>query len=345
MINLTINDRPVEVPEGTTVLAAARKLGINIPTLCDYEGVKPYGGCRLCLVEVTQGSRTQLTASCTYPVAPGLQVQTDTEAVLEGRRLVIDLLWSRCPTVPVLAEIAHSLGLEAPSFPKGDSDCILCGKCVRTCHELQHVGAIGMMGRGGKRQVTTPFGEFSEVCRTCGACQFVCPTGHFEDIGKISGKTPKPKLSEFNAGLNRRGNIYKTYPQAVPKEPVIDRSNCIQFLTGDCGVCAQTCPAGAIDYEQKEETVTVDVGSVVLAPGFKTFDPSHLTAYGYGKYPNVFTSLEFERILSPGGPFHGHVQRRSDGKEPKKIAWIHCELFSNSAPPTRPRTLTSRGSS
>ncbi|MEW6659858.1 MAG: 2Fe-2S iron-sulfur cluster-binding protein [Thermodesulfobacteriota bacterium] len=324
MINLTINDRPVEVPEGTTVLQAARQLGVNVPTLCDYEGVKPYGGCRLCLVEVTQGNRTQLTASCTYPVAEGIQVYTDSEEVLEGRRLVIDLLWSRCPTVPVLAEIAHSLGLEAPSFPPGDSDCILCGKCVRTCHELQHVGAIGMMGRGGKREVTTPFGEFSEVCRTCGACQFVCPTGHFEDIGKISGKTPKPHLSEFNAGLSRRGNIYKTYPQAVPKEPVIDRANCIQFLTGDCGVCAQACPAGAIDYGQQGETVSVEVGSVVLAPGFQTFDPSHLSAYGYGKYPNVFTSMEFERILSPGGPTHGHVQRRSDGKEPKKIGWIHC---------------------
>jgi heterodisulfide reductase subunit A len=324
MINITINDRQVEVPEGTTILEAARKMGINIPTLCDYEGVKPYGGCRLCVVEVTQGNRTQFTASCTYPVAEGLTVYTDTEEVLEGRRLVIDLLWSRCPTVPVLAEIAHSLGLEAPSFSQGDSDCILCGKCVRVCHELQHVGAIGLMGRGGKRQVTTPFGEFSEVCRTCGACQFVCPTGHFADIGRISGKTPKPKLSEFNAGLMSRGNIYKTYPQAVPKEPVIDRSNCIQFLTGDCGVCAQACPAGAIDYGQQGETVTVGVGSVVLAPGYQTFDPSHLPAYGYGKYPNVYTSMEFERILSPGGPTHGHVQRRSDGKEPKKIGWIHC---------------------
>jgi heterodisulfide reductase subunit A len=323
-ISLTINDRLIEVPEGTTVLEAARKIGVSIPTLCYYEAIKPYGGCRLCLVEVTQGNRTQLTASCTYPVAEGLKVLTDTEEVLEGRRLVIDLLWSRCPDVPVLRELAQQLGVTEPSFPKGDSDCILCGKCVRVCHDLQNVGAIGLMGRGGKRQVTTPFGEFSEVCRTCGACSFVCPTGHYQDIGKISGKIPKPKYNEFNSGLDTRGNIYRLYPQAVPSAPAIDAQNCIKMLTGDCGVCAQVCAPGAIDYTQKKQESTLEVGSVILAPGFKPFDPAAGALYGYGKYPNVHTSLEFERILSPAGPFQGHVRRRSDGKEPQKIAWIHC---------------------
>jgi heterodisulfide reductase subunit A len=228
-------------------------------------------------------------------------------------RFVMDLLLSRCPDVPALQVMAAELGVLEPSFPKGDSDCILCGKCVRVCHELQHVGAIGVMGRGAKRQITTPFGEYSQICRTCGACAFVCPTGHIRDLAKISGKTPIPRLSEFNAGLNTRGNIFKTYPQAVPKDPVIDRNNCVHMLTGDCGVCAQTCPAGAIDYDQKDEQLTLNVGSVILAPGFKPFDPSGIAAYGYGRYPNVYTSLEFERILSPGGPLGGHVKRRSDG--------------------------------
>jgi heterodisulfide reductase subunit A len=336
MINLTINDRPVEVPEGATVLEAAKKLGINIPTLCYYDAIEPYGGCRLCLVEVTSGPRTQLTTACTYPVSEGLTVRTDTEEVLEGRRFVMDLLLSRCPEVPALQEMARQLDLQGPSFPQGESDCILCGKCVRVCHELQHVGAIGLTGRGAKRQILTPFGEISQVCRTCGACAFVCPTGHIEDLTKISGKTPIPRLSEFNAGLVSRGNIYKTYPQAVPKEPVIDRNNCVHLLTGDCGVCAQVCPAGAIDYEQQEEKVTLQVGSVILAPGFQVFDPSHLPAYGYGKYPNVYTSLEFERILSPGGPLHGHVTRRSDGAEPKKIAWIHCVGMRSDRPGEHP---------
>jgi heterodisulfide reductase subunit A2 len=324
MINLTINDRPIEVPEGTTVLEAARKLGLNIPTLCHFEGLKPYGGCRLCMVEVTNGPRTQLTTACTYPVAEGITVQTDTEEVQEARRFVIDLLLSRCPEVPALQVMAQELGLAEPTYPKGESDCILCGKCVRMCHEVQHASAIAMMGRGAKREVMTPFGDFSTTCRTCGACLFVCPTGHINDLAVISGKTPKPKFSEFNAKLVSQGNITRLYPQAVPATPSIDAKNCIQLLTGDCGLCAEVCPAAAIDYQQKDETVTLEVGSVILAPGFKPFDPSGIEAYGYGKYPNVYTSLEFERILSPGGPSHGHVVRRSDGQEPQRIAWIHC---------------------
>ena len=99
MVKITINDKLLEVPEGTTVLEAARKVGIAIPTLCYYEAVKPYGGCRLCLVEVTQGGRTQLTTSCTYPVSEGLTVNTESADITEARRLMIDLLLSRCPGI------------------------------------------------------------------------------------------------------------------------------------------------------------------------------------------------------------------------------------------------------
>ena len=197
MVNLTIDGQLVEVPEGTTVLEAARKIGVKIPTLCYYEAIKPYGGCRLCLVEVTAGNRTFRTASCTYPVSDGLKVVTDSELVLKRRRMVIDLLWSKCPDVPILAEIAGELGLKEPSFPKGEDDCILCGLCTRTCAELQGVGAISFHGRGGKRQVMTPFGEFSEVCRTCGACAFVCPTGHIKEPHQV---WDLPLLQESQCG-------------------------------------------------------------------------------------------------------------------------------------------------
>jgi heterodisulfide reductase subunit A len=324
MVTLTINDKQVQAEQGTTVLEAARKTGIAIPTLCFYEAVKPYGGCRLCLVEVTQGNRTQLAASCTYPVSEGLKVVTDSPEVLSARRLVIDLLLSRCPDVPQLRQMALEMGVEKPSFSGGKDDCILCGKCVAVCHELQGAGAIGMVGRGVKRKVMTPFGETSQTCRTCGACAFVCPTGHIKNIGEISGKTPRPKLSEFNAGLNTRGNIYRMYPQAMPSTPSIDRENCIKFLTGDCGACAQFCPAKAIDYEQKDEKVSLKVGSVIMAPGFQPFDPSAYGTYGYKRFPNVVTSVEFERILSASGPYQGHLVRPSDHKEPQKIAWLQC---------------------
>jgi heterodisulfide reductase subunit A len=324
MVRLSINDRVVEVPEGTTVLEAARQLGIKIPTLCHYEAVKPYGGCRLCLVEVTAGNQTRLTSSCTYLVAEGLQVVTDSEEVLEARRFVLDLLWSRCPEVPVLRDLAQQLSLKEPSFPPGESDCILCGKCVRVCTELQGVGAIGLVGRGAKRQVTTPFGEFSQVCRTCGACAFVCPTGHIDNVADISGKQPRPLLSEFEAGLSGRGAMYRLYPQAVPNTPVIDREHCVHMLTNDCGACAQVCPAGAIDYEQKDSKTTLKAGAVILAPGFKPFHPGHYLPYHYTAYSNVVTSMEFERILSASGPFAGHLVRPSDHQEPHRIAWFQC---------------------
>jgi heterodisulfide reductase subunit A len=323
MIRIVINERPIEAREGATVLEASRRAGFHIPTLCHYEPIKPYGGCRLCLVEVTQAGRTQLTTACTYPVAPDLKVLTDTEEVAEARRFVMDLILSRSPEVPALQEMARQLGVCGPGFSTHKETCILCGKCVRVCHELQHVGAIGFMGRGAGREVTTPFGEVSPVCRTCGACAFVCPTGHIADLAKISGKTPIPKLSEFNVGLSTRGNIHRLYPQAVPSTPTIDGKNCIRILTGDCGVCAEVCEAGAVDYDQKPQEVSLNVGSVILAPGFQPFDPTGYERFAY-HHPNVVTTLEFERMLSPGGPLKGHIARRSDGKEPRKIAWIQC---------------------
>ncbi len=185
MVKLTINNQSVEVPEGTTILEAARQLGIKIPTLCYYDAIKPYGGCRLCVVEVTAGNRTSLTASCSYPVAEGIQVLTDSPEVLEARRLVIDLLWSRCPELPILKSIAQELGVTKPSYPLGDSTCVLCDLCTRVCSEVENLSVIGMVGRGAKREVTTPFGEFSAVCATCGACGFICPTACIHDVVKI----------------------------------------------------------------------------------------------------------------------------------------------------------------
>ncbi|MBM4288600.1 MAG: 4Fe-4S dicluster domain-containing protein [Deltaproteobacteria bacterium] len=324
MISLTINNQTVEMTPDATVLEAAKKLRIYIPTLCHHEALEPYGGCRLCVVEVEKDGRSRLTASCTLPVEEGLSVLTDSPRVVKARKMTLELLLARCPQVPALQRLAAQMGVTESKYAPGDSDCILCGLCVRICQQLQNVGAIGMVGRGAKREVLTPFGEFSEVCRTCGACAFVCPTGHIADVGQISGKTPLPKLSEFNVGLTARGNIYRLYPQAVPNTPAIDPSNCIQILTGDCGACAQACLSQAIEFDQKPEQMTVNVGSVVLAPGFKTVDARLLGTYGYGNYPNVVTNLEFERLLSPGGPTTGHVKRASDGREPAKIAWIQC---------------------
>ena len=142
--------------------------------------------------------------------------------------------------------------------------------------------------------------------------------------GECAEKCPKKVTDTFNAGLAARKAIYVEYAQAVPLKYCIDAANCIYLKKGKCGFCAKVCPAGAIDFEQKPETVRLQVGSVILAPGFSTFNPQNLDTYQYSQYDNVVTSLEMERILSATGPYHGHLVRPSDKKEPKKIAWLQC---------------------
>lgn len=146
-------------------------------------------------------------------------------------------------------------------------------------------------------------------CIACGICAEKCPS-------KVD--------DEFNQGLAKRKAIYVQYPQAVPLKYAIDKENCIYFKKGKCKACEKFCQAGAINFEDKEKEFTLEVGAVILAPGFRTFDPSQYTTYYYANFPNVITSLEFERILSASGPTMGHLVRPSDHKEPTKIAWLQC---------------------
>lgn len=323
MVSLTIDGQSLEVLKGATLLEACRKLSINIPTLCYYQAIEPYGGCRLCLVEVGAGGRFRLTTACTAPAESGLEVVTSSARIVKARQMTMELLLARCPEVPEIRRMAEQLGVQDSRFKKEDNQCILCGTCVRVCQELMGVGAIGLINRGSEKRVSTPFNQFSEICRTCGACAFVCPTGAIS-LDKISARIPKIRGSEFNLGLSERPNIYKPFPQAVPAMPAIDAENCVHFLTGGCGACEKFCPAGAVDYHQKSQEVIVEVGAVIASPGFETFDARLKGEYGYGRYPNVITSLEFERFLSASGPFAGHIQRPSDGREPTKVGWIQC---------------------
>jgi heterodisulfide reductase subunit A len=148
-----------------------------------------------------------------------------------------------------------------------------------------------------------------EKCIGCGTCSEKCPS-----------KTD----DEYNEGLAKRKAIYVPYPQAVPLKYVIDSKKCIYFTKGKCKACEKFCPTNAIVFDDKEEDLALNVGSVIITAGFKPFDTSELDTYQYSKFPNVVTSLEFERILSAGGPTAGHVQRPSDAKEPSKIAWLQC---------------------
>ncbi|MCK4293003.1 MAG: FAD-dependent oxidoreductase [Planctomycetes bacterium] len=323
MITLTIDNKKVEVEEGSTILQAAEKLGIKIPTLCHHKSLKPYGACRVCLVELTGPRGSIIQASCVYPAQEGLVVQTDTERVLKTRRIMLELLLARCPDAPVIKEMAKEYGVEESRFPKKNEDCILCGLCARVCEERMGVGAVSFVNRGSSRKVAVPYDKHSPICIACGACKVVCPTDAV-DLSEVTLNKPRPILSEYDMGLTRRSSIYIPFPQAIPKVAVIDRDTCMHFLNDACKSCENFCEANAIDYEQQDEFEDVDVGAVVLSPGFEQFDPDLKKELGYGRYPNVLSSMQFERLLSASGPYLGEILRPSDEKHPKKVAWIQC---------------------
>ena len=148
-----------------------------------------------------------------------------------------------------------------------------------------------------------------EKCIACGACSEKCPA-----------KT----ADEFNEGIAKRKAIYVPYAQAVPLKYVIDPDRCIYLKKGKCGACQKICPTGAVNFDDTEQEISLNVGSVIITAGFQTFDPKAFDNYQYARLPNVVTSMEFERILSAGGPTAGHVLRPSDGREPARIAWLQC---------------------
>jgi heterodisulfide reductase subunit A len=327
MITFKLNGQTVQGDEGQYILQVAEKYGVDIPTLCHHKALEPAGMCRLCTVELFDGRRTRFVTSCNYPIWEGMEVNTATETVHEGRKLIVELLLARCPDVPMLKNLAQQYGIDKPRFKTEDDDCILCGLCVRMCEKMGN-SAISLTGRGVEMKVDTPFHLQTDVCMACGACASVCPTGHIT-LDKINSLITKkehvlPIASEYDMGLKSRKPVYVPYAQAVPNTPAIDRDVCVHFKTGGCKVCAEFCGVDAIDYSMKDEVVELNVGSIILAPGFEPFDPSKFDSYNYANHPNVITSMEMERILSASGPTEGHLVRMSDHKESKKIAWFQC---------------------
>jgi len=177
VISLSIDGKKATVEEGTTVLEAARSVGVHIPTLCYHPDLKPNSACRLCTVEVSQGERTRLTASCALPAEEGMEVKTASERVLVGRRILMELLVARCSDVGSIRELAASLGAKTDRLEKKTDDCILCGLCVGVCSQVVGARVIAFSGRGVTRKVTKPFGQKSDDCLACGACVYLCPTG------------------------------------------------------------------------------------------------------------------------------------------------------------------------
>jgi heterodisulfide reductase subunit A len=315
-VKLTIDGNEIEVEPDIYILEAAERLGIWIPTLCNYRGLTPYGACRMCTVEVTEGSRVRLLTACSHKVSNGLIVKTDTERVRTARRILVELLCARHGRVGIVKQLAQNVGVTKPRFGEGDEACILCGLCVRACAEMAKAFAIGFAQRGTDKIVTTPYDQESEACINCGACAKVCPTGaiYIEGADQI-------RHDEIMLGPNSA--IAVPTMQAVPNVPALDPELCLHFRRDGCGICAPNCPADAIDYSKQDEEVEVEAGTIVVATGFQVFDPTIAEQYGYGRFPNVLTSLEFERLSNAAGPTGGKIVLR-DGRPPESVAIIHC---------------------
>ncbi len=323
LIRVTIDGLATQVEPDTTILQAAKSLGIEIPTLCHHPALEPYGACRLCTVEVVERGRSRLVTACNYPIRSEIEVRTASEVVVRGRRMIVELLWARCPEATVFQELGAQYGIEKPRFkPREGELCYLCGLCVRVCDELVGAKAISFVSRGVEREVGTPFYQVSEACIACGACEFICPTGAIK-VTDVTDKEPRPLTLDFDMGLKSRGNIYTPFPQAVPNVPVIDREHCLYFQIGACRTCEHFCLPGAIDYEQEDEFIEIDVGAIVVATGFDPFDATLKPELGWAENPGVISGLEFERLVSASGPTKGKIEIEGVG-DIRDIVFIKC---------------------
>jgi heterodisulfide reductase subunit A len=204
------------------------------------------------------------------------------------------------------------------TFPTGDcSMCILSPKFIECARNpnisiISYAEVDSISGEAGNFKVTVlkkPRYVDEEKCTGCPTCLDYCPV-----------KIP----DAYNENLAIVRCIYFPFSQAVPNVPVVDPATCLFLLRRECQCCVPACKNRAIDFHQKEEKLAIEVGSVILAPGYETFEPQLQSEYGYQRFSNVVTSLQFERILSASGPYHGELKRPSDGKSPKRLAWIQC---------------------
>ena len=322
-VTFTINGKSVEAEVGKTILEAAKDAKIDIPHLCYVPFLEPYGACRVCLVEVRKNGYSTLVTSCTNRAEEGIEVYTDTEQVLNHRRKILKLLLKRAPHARKVRELAIKAGIKdlppEPTVPPEEEErCILCGLCVRVCEEIVRAGALAFVQRGRDREVSTPFGELNEACITCGACAYFCPTEAIW-VEDLTGKRVKPE----EITLGPKTAIRVPTMQAVPNVPFIDTDNCIHFKTGGCKICATVCPYEAVKHDDKEEEVQVDIGAVLVATGFKIFDAKRIPSYGYGRLPNVLTSIQVEQLFNASGPTGG-LLLKEDGALPKSVGIVHC---------------------
>jgi heterodisulfide reductase subunit A len=222
-----------------------------------------------------------------------------------------------------LVEREPSIGGHMAQFDK-TFPTLDCSACILT-PKMSDVGAhpnITLLSYSEVEDVSGFVGNFhvrikkkakyvnEELCTGCGVCIDKCPKKVIDDV--------------FEVGMGYRKSIYRSFPQAVPNIPVIDTESCIYFERGKCKACEIFCPTDAIDFEQEDSYLDIDVGNIILATGYDTFDMDRMPQYGYGRLANVFTSLEFERMCNASGPTDGKIVLRDGVTEPESVVIVHC---------------------
>jgi len=222
-----------------------------------------------------------------------------------------------------LVERSPSIGGHMAQFDKTfpTLDCSACILTPKMSEAGQHPN-VKLFTYAEVEEVSGSVGHFrvkirkkaryveEDKCTGCGICVEKCPRKVVDD--------------DFEAGLGYRKAIYTPFPQAVPRIPVIDVNSCIWFERQKCRACEKLCPTGAINFDQKDEEITLDVGNIIVATGWKMFDCRKIPQYGYRRLANVFTALEFERMCNAAGPTGGKIVLRDGKTEPKSVAIIHC---------------------
>lgn len=180
MIRFKIDGREIEAEEGTSLLDAARRAGIEIPTLCHHEKLEPLGGCRLCIVEIEARGKTRIVVSCVYTVEKGIEVRTRSPKIDRLRKGILELLLAHAPDSPQLDKLAREYGADRHRFEPESSFCILCGLCVRYCAEIAGKDAVGYIDRGIRKEIAFVPGIATKECDACKACFPLCPTSYLQ---------------------------------------------------------------------------------------------------------------------------------------------------------------------
>jgi heterodisulfide reductase subunit A len=315
-VNIILDEKKLQVEADKYVLEVCRDQGLDIPAPCYWPYLSPRPVCKLCQVEMIDKAtgQSKLVTSCDLKVREGMEIRTQSAAAVEARRQALRNIMKRTASTPMFMDMAAEM--EIPTeFGDDVVTCFRCMLCVRACDEL---GPKALSLQKVKPGETTPVHLDEDKCILCGACAVICPVGH---IRLVDSEDRKIVQNEMRLGPNAA--ISLTFRQAVPNVPRIHTEDCIHFHAGGCEICAEVCPKECIHYDEQDTIEEIDVGAVVVATGFQDFDPAPMKQYGYGRYSNVISAIEFEQMNNAASPTGGKIVMEN-GREPRSIAILHC---------------------